>query len=326
MAFTVRVLFSGITAFVPDVPFGSSTPPRVMTVLFPNALRASLPSRLPRDVAELERRIVAPHYPVLQFAEKNLRPSKNQLGFFIREQLGQRRGVADVVGQDISILPDGRPLGEGSITLIDGKVKDLDKPTPQEREFLSWLKKMDDVVGVATRVKSDFLGPLVPDDQERIVSRVRFSTGRLRTSDLSDEKFEFVEIGGEVPAVVEGELLATQLALEFEAEEKVRLVFRSFGSTEPEKLVLGPSDDDPDEDVEIRLENLEPERLLGIDVEPEGRDGLIIDPDFAVYYDLLDGLRDRAPVRVPLFRDNGGPILGVGKPCSPVGVNAERSS
>ncbi|HEX4965032.1 MAG TPA: hypothetical protein VF173_29760 [Thermoanaerobaculia bacterium] len=325
MAFTFRIIFSGISAFVPDQPFHGKESPSQMTVLFPSVLVPRLPAKTFCDHDELERRIVAPHYPMIQFEMKNLRTSKGLQSLFVREQSTgansiERRGVGCLLNQDITVLPDGRPLSEGKLTLIDGQPVDPDNPTPDEEQYLFWLKNIGDVVGKPSKVGPRFLGPLSKDGD--IATRIRFSTGRLRTAGLSDVKFELLPFGGDAKIGL-GAKLATRVALELEADEKVTLTFRDFESKDGvTKLVFVPSDADPDEDVEIRLENLEPENLLGVPQQTGGEAAVLIDPDFAVYYEFVDGLGTDSQILVPHHaiekEIDGG---GLGKPCSPVGID-----
>jgi hypothetical protein len=327
MAFTFRILFSGISAFVPDKPFAGTTPPHEMTVLFPNALKPSLPAQFLCDPAELERRIVAPHYPVLQFNLDNLQTSGDQFGFFAHEKNSARSGIASLLKQDIIVSPDGRPLEEGSLRLIDGEVSDPENVTEKEEQYLRWLKKMSEVLKAPATVNKRFLGPLSANEND-IVTRIRFSNGRLSTAVLSPGRFEFVPING-TASLGTPQRLATHIALEFEAERYVKLVFRNFGPRNgTTKLVFGPADEDPYREVVIRLENLEPEEILGVPRPTNEADTLIIDPDFAIYYRLVEGLSNGHPVLVPrsvappAIGLVGGPIGGSGKPCSPLGIDA----
>jgi hypothetical protein len=325
MAFTFRIVFSGISAFVPSESFGDEET-SLVTVLFPNALKPSLPAKTLCNPAELEARIVAPHYPILQFNRKNLQKKGNhQYPFFELNEGDNEKGIAKLVIQDIVVSPDGHPLGSGKVQLIDGDVRDPEHPTPEEEQYLRWLKKINEVLpnGPST-INPKFLGSLTPADKKDIVTRIRFSSGRLRTAKVSPDSFEFVPISGGA-GLGAPQRLATSLALELEAEEKVKLVFRNFGSRdEPTRLVFGPDEDDPEEDVEIKLDNREPEGILGI--EEDLINGVLIDPDFAVYYRLVQGLGNSQSLLVPSRVQglsgtaNGG---GVGKPCSPLGIAAQ---
>jgi hypothetical protein len=325
MAFTFRIIFSGLCAFIPDEPFGGHRPPRSMLVLLPNALEPRLlkpPEGDNQSETEKKPVILPPHFPLLLAQSKYLQASQHPQDSFIKEKNG-RLVVVPLVKEDISIWPDGREPRLGGLHLIDGHITDPHHPSPEEEEYLFWLTKVDDILGGGQhRIHPRLLGPLGPDEKE-VVARLRLGIGRLRVHKLSKTPWQYLPLGVPIKDPGAGKRVATELSFEFEAEEKVKLVFRSFGSSTPLKLIFAPAPNEPNEDVEIEVRNLEPDRFLEmpagvLNPAPE------VDPDFSIYYDLLDGYSDGygyprpVPRRVP---PASGPIAGDGKPCSPLGMN-----
>jgi hypothetical protein len=333
MAFTFRIVFSGLIAFVPDKPFDGTEPVKSIHVLLPNALKPRLlkPSKPSDDGSVQEPLILPPHYPLLVFDTKTLQPVRDPQFFFVKENSDSgffsgsatQRGMAPLLSSDITILPDGREPDHGGLRLINGRPKDESNPTEEELQSLSWLKKIDKLGGGIRNVDPRFLESLSKDEKV-IVARLLLTTGRLRTFEVSGPKWQYLELGAPIKDPEAGDRVATKLALEFEADHMVKVVFRSFGSTTPSKLIFAPPAQEPFEDVRIDIQNLEPEKILEMD-QDEDEDlhpAPEIDPDFSIFYDLLEGFGETDPRPVPRrsVPAGAGRSAGDGKPCSPVAV------
>jgi hypothetical protein len=330
MAFTFRIVFSGLCAFVPNKPFGITSQQEVR-VLLPNVLKARTiqrPQPDADDVLASDAFILPPHFPLLTFDERTLRQSSGQIFHFVKERLdldkpaGRRTGVTLLQKQDLYVWPDGREPRPESLRLINGPVENLDNPSAEEKESLFWLTKIDELLGAGRPPIPELLRESLDQEENRIITRIRLQEGRLKTHSLTDPRWEYLPVG-QVPVLGAGKKVARSLALELEADEKVKLVFRAFGSADTQKMIFAPPLDDPHEDVEIQLLNLEPDNLLGVKEEEE-EEALSpsIDPDFAVYYDLIKGFQKQEPRPIPQrFTGEGAErITGDGKPCAPTGM------
>jgi hypothetical protein len=328
MAFTFRIVFSGICAFVSDRRIGSRKPPRTMTVLLPNAIEPSFIGTIPKGEVVGPEHILPPHYPLLQFNVSNLQSCEHQASHFTKEEVRDNKilhtGAMSLLGQDLALWPDGREPGSslGSIRLIDTAIPEEDQDdeslTQDQRKSLRWLTSLSDIKP-RSAIKPALLGSLRKDDEKLIAARVRFTTGRLSTVDLSTPKWQYLPVGI-IPKDDSGKRVAIQLALELEVEEKMKLMFQPFGQPGLSKLIFAPSTDAPHDDVEVNIQNLEPNSFLGfpVDVDRE-KEGTPIDPDFSIYYQLVDlGEDDTRPVPQRLVQKGDTLGGGYGRPCSPV--------
>jgi hypothetical protein len=106
--------------------------------------------------------------------------------------------------------------------------------------------------------------------------------------------------------------VSARLAFEFTFEEEVSVVFKGFGGKNRRRLVFAPAEGRDCDDVEIVVSNLEADDLLGVPVEE--RYGDSADPDFSIYYKLVDFpeylsgsfLRDYAPRVLVRARSGAG--------------------
>lgn len=329
MAFTFRIVFSGLCAFVPSKSFDNSYPEKVR-VLLPNVLRARTvlrPKPDADDVLESDAFILPPHFPLITFDERTLRQCNVQQFHFVKERpdlddpAAQRMGVALLQKQDIFIWPDGHQPKAQSLRLINPKVENRASPTAEELESLSWLTKIDGLLGRPRPVISDLLRDSLDEKEDRIISRVLLQEGRLKTHSLTSPRWEYLPVG-KAATLGAGERVAKSLALELEANEKVKLIFRSFGSADTQKMIFAPPLDAPHEDVEIQLLNLEADDLLGVKAE-EKKPSPGIDPDFSVYYDLIKGFKEQEARPIPqrFLGDGAELITGDSKPCAPTGMS-----
>jgi len=318
MPFTFRIVFTGLCAFVPDKPFDEG--PTQVQVLLPNVLKArSVHPPEPVEPKESDSLILPPHLPMLTFNMKHLRPSDGQPTFFVKDRLDldERLGMVLLLNEDLAVQAEAPDPGA---LQINNEPVDPSKPlTAAQRKSMFWLTKVDEkLVGTDRRVRSELLGPL-SSDEKKIISRILLTTGLLSTNKLSEAGWQYLEIDEPI-AKGNGRRIATQLALELKSEKPVVLSMRGFGAPQGGKIVFAPPKDSND-DVEINIQNLEPDIFLGV---PQGQQAPHIDPDFSVYYDLLEGLQegDRQPI-LRRFKGKTGKVegsAGDGKPCSPAGM------
>jgi hypothetical protein len=329
MAFFI-IKFSGLCAFVPDQPFGGPAAPQAMQVLLPNLLRTRIltppDGALPADAQELERRILPPHYPMLSFDLKFYRQDPKEADFLVVQEApgAASIGVLMLLQQEVSIRPDGQELQPGGLRLVNDPVPDPLHPTPDEERSLFWLTKMNEVLAVQRHIEPRLNGALAANESA-IISRIRFAAGELSTSQRTPRRWQFLP-AGTAPQATAGNRVAVELALVIEANT-LDLVLSSFGSPGSTTLSFAPSADDPTRNVEIRIQNLEPERLLGIPVD-SSQPLPSLDSDFEIYYPLLQGFNPADPRPIPqrIVRSGDDFISAGAKPCSPAGINPGSNS
>jgi hypothetical protein len=323
MAFTFRILFSGLCAFVPDKPFDSQ--PEKIQVLLPNVLKARpvTPPVNPDldEVPETDEFILPPHLPMLTFDMKNLRPSDGQPSFFIRDRIdiGERIGMFLLLQEDL-VLQAETP-DPGGLQMNNVQVDVSTKPTTKEqRRSLLWLSKLDEALpGQNLTVDPGLTGPL-GSPEKRIVSRILLKSGLLATNGLSEPGWQYLGIDDPIKKGG-GRRVATQLALELKTEKPVEINFQNFGSGQTGRMLFSPPQGSEEEDVEITIQNREPDIFLGV---PQGQQAPHRDPDVSVYYDLLQGFSPTAkrPI-LRRFRSPTGKVegsAGDSKPCAPLGI------
>jgi hypothetical protein len=324
--------FSGLCAFVPNQPFGGEVAPESIQVLIPNLLRARALSPvngvLPTNPEELNRSILPPHYPMMSFDMKFRRDDpalKEPEYLVIQESTGADKiGVLMLLEQDVSIRPDGQEPQPGSLSLVNDPVPDPLHPTPQQERSIFWLTKLEEVlsellVPERRRLTSRLRVPPAAGETD-VIARIQFSAGELSTSRLTPKRWE-LRPAGNPPQVTAGRRVAVELALVIEAQ-RLDLVVRNFGSDEPTTLSFAPPVSDPEANVEIRIQNLEPERLVGIPID-NTQPVPSLDSDFEIYYPLLQDFDPVAvrPIPQRIVRSGDDFISAGGKPCSPSGIN-----
>jgi hypothetical protein len=332
MAFTFRIRFSGLCAFVPDEPFNSE-PKQIqkqIQVLLPNVLKARsvTPSQKPDpdEVPETDQFILPPHLPMLTFDMKNLRPSDGQPSFFIKDRLdiGERFGMLLMLQEDIVLDP--KAPEPGGLQMNNVPVDFSKAPTKEQRRSLLWLSRIDKaLLGQTPTVDSALTGPFgsLGSQEQRIISRIFLKSGLLSTNRLSEPGWQYLEINDPIKKG-NGRRVAIELALELQTEEPVEISFQNFRSGQTGRMLFSPPQDSKD-DVEITIQNLEPDIFLGV---PQGEPAPHLDPDFSVYYGLLQGLSPTA--KRPILRRFKGPTgkiegevegsSGNSKPCAPSGI------
>ncbi|HEX5720083.1 MAG TPA: hypothetical protein VF179_28260 [Thermoanaerobaculia bacterium] len=299
MAYTLRVLFSGLCAFVPNKPFDQlNDPPTEVTVLLQNLLRPkpltlSLPTAGPID-EEIEESVTAasddgsngsnflePHFPVLELDLCDVHPQSLRKPDLRREETG--KGGCFLFGEEISF----------DLNLKKGQKRRLripDDPTfhPRgqqaeetrfDKESLYWLARLDKA-SPGNFVDPELLTePLSLVGNPPILTRLKLTHGFLRVSKLSDKVCEFHPPDPQRPY---RQKIATELALDIEGiTGPVVIVGRDPNGVE-KRLTLTPVKSPGL--VEIRIQNRELDSLLGIPnllMPPDEK------PDFEVFYSLI---------------------------------------
>jgi len=325
MQFNFKIEFSGLCAFVPEQSFGEKVGQKV-TVLVPDALKARPvhpTGAVPLPLRETDQLILPPHLPMLIFDHADLQSPGGAPPFTILgdSQAGddERKGVFLMIRQDVEIQPDRKD----GVELFNPEVPDpLNPRSDDEKKSLFWLAKIDDVLGAHRRIEPRLLGAL-DDREEEVISRVVLNTGRLRAEPPTTGLWQFLPIDEPIRDTRRERPVASKIVLEVPAVDQAAIVVRSFGEEGAgQRFVFAPREDATE--VTVQIVNLEPDLLLGVPVSPHAPVP-DVDPDFSIYYNLIDGFGDKEPRPIlrRRLREGNGFISGESKPCAPMGVNRE---
>lgn len=309
MAYTLRVLFSGLCAFVPNKPFDQlDDPPTEVTVLLRNLLRPVPLENSPEGVA------LDPHYPLVEFDLADLHPLSPRKPDLRRDDTG--RGACLLFGQEISFdlgLPEDeeRKLTTPSDPERQPAQGDT-RSTPNNQDSLYWLAKIKKASPdhfVASRFIDD---PLTLEEETEILARLKLTHGFLRASKLSDQVCTFEPANGNDHYEQQ---IATELALDIQGVEGPAVIVLRAPDGSERNLMLSPVRRSGL--LEIRIQNREIDDLLGI---PKA----LLPPremsDFQVFYDLVEPAQGatatvrRFPKQPP---PNGNPSLKNPSLCPP---------
>ncbi len=246
MAYTFRILFSGLCAFVPNRPFNNpDDPPDHVDVVLPNLLAGQL---VPSSEATRPPDILVPHFPYLEFDPAQLRAANDLPLYFVQERVplqpdGTRQGICPLNWCDIEIWPEGRRPESDTLRIVNGVPHDPIQPQTGsvEMRYLRWLIDMGKIHPGSEKLKPELLQPLVATDS-RVIARVKLQAGQLYTDQISDEVFEFHPVGSESEDGTFKQKVALKLALEIDVEHEVKIVLNSFDGTR-RRLLFAPRSD-----------------------------------------------------------------------------------
>lgn len=331
---TCRIIFSGLCAFVPHGGYllTPDDPPSYITALIPNVL-------VPTEICYEEyRAIVPPHFPLLGFNLGDLRSGDTRdFLHFQKTSDTHEKGLHPLLRREVEIWIDGRKPEPDEVECVH---RPADCPFFQDDD-LYWLVRMEEAYGNDCAIKPQLLRSLVGEDL--VTSRLKMTTGTFMVTEVKEEwyperlsalspiKDKKILLGrgqrsrtesldAEPAEEYEGKV-ATRLALEIEFEEEVAFVIKEYGGKDPRTLVFAPPEG-PEDLVEIVIQNLEANEHFGFpdDIPVPamyGDDSVLIDYDFAIYYDMLVFNEDSVEKRALVGIDTTG---GFGKPCSPAVV------
>ncbi|RMH22606.1 MAG: hypothetical protein D6696_02945 [Acidobacteria bacterium] len=310
MAFNARIVFTGLCAFVPNKPFEEG--PDTVHVLLPDL-------RLPRIVRE-DYPPLSPHFPVVTFASENLQegsPGQPDRKYLIGKKT---RFLSAAAAREVRIEPDGKNHdGDRQLQVIANGLNGKERPANGQEADLHWLLRGADAG--AALVRSDLpltRGPLT----DEITTRVKLGFGTLKTHRLHRDPN-----GGLIlwrfepdPKKRGGRAVATQLAWEITGvKTHLDVVFHDGNAADKPIRLVPRKGATPDEWVEVRIENSEIERVLGLEdlLFDDGAGPIEYDSDVAAYASLASVRPTEAPILVA--EDQGH--TGDRKACSPCGFN-----
>jgi hypothetical protein len=274
MSYTLRVLFSGLCAFVPNRPFDRlEDPPTQVTVLLPNLLKPQ-----PLDTNSPSGNTLEPHFPLLGFDLSDLHPQSQRKPDLWREASG--KGACLLYGEEISLELNIPSNGHSKLTIptrSENQPKEKqEEATPTDRESLYWLSRLDRATPKHFVIPTLLTDSLSQEDNPPLLARMRLEQGFLRVSKLSERVCRFDGSNGYIQQI------ATELALDIPGVEgPAAIVLRGSDGTE-RSLTLTPVRKPGV--VEIRIENRELDDLLGIPQEMFPPRELA---DYQVFYKLV---------------------------------------
>ena len=184
----LRIKFSGLCTFVFNHSLKKEgSQPTEVTVLLQRLIRARpLPRVLGAKPETLDQ-----HFPLLDFnlADYDLSASRRRADFHcIPGADGQMtRGTCLLIGEDLTILPDGNEMERHALALSNAEPKEPSSPrlTRQERDSLWWMATLEDVFRDKSAINPEILDT-PPGANQPILARVTLTEGLLRTLELTD--------------------------------------------------------------------------------------------------------------------------------------------
>lgn len=307
----LRIKFSGLCTFIFDRPLkgkGGAAAPAEATVLLQRLTRArKLQSNLGAEPEILDQ-----HFPLLEFdlADYDTPGSSRRPDVHCHPDPDGRmtQGTCLLVGEDLTILPDGRRLERHALELSSDPPKSPDRLTKQDRDSLYWMATLEDVFPGKAAILDEILN-LPPASNQPILARVMLTEGRLRTLEVTDAPCIIVP-------PVDGPDFSQQVATSFEFavpfcnSVTIRSSALRNGKTTVGDMIFRPVGGS---DVQLEIMNMEINRLVGLDPA----NGPRAEADFGVYADLL---KER-PDRIPFLRQTiaGDPASAPHSTCVPAG-------
>jgi hypothetical protein len=298
-------------------------PPDHVDVILPNLLGGQL---VPSLVPDRDPDILVPHFPYLEFDPRHLQQASGLPPYFLHQRVlaaseAETRGYCPLNWQDLEVHPEGKPQ-KGALRIVNGEPQDLTKPqTAEERRYLHWLIDMEKIHSGSGQFNADLLKPLAKGDT-KVIARVKLQSGLLSTDQVSSKVFEFHPVGSASNWNENKgwrQVVAVQLALEFEVEHEVKILLTGFDESRS-RLIFAPPADKLYDDVTVVIHNRELDPLLDFTMPAAPQSPTTAsehyDPDFKVFYELST----RKPTNSwPLPHGPSGTGGGDHRPCSPAG-------
>jgi hypothetical protein len=274
MSYTLRVLFSGLCAFVPNRPFDQlDDPPTQVTVLLPNLLKPE-----PLDTNSPSGTTLDPHYPLLGFDLSDLHPQSQRKPDLSREATG--KGACLLYGEEISLELNTPGNGHSKITIPSRPEAQPQanqvKATLADQDSLYWLSRLDKATPNHFVNPKLLTIPLSQEDNPTLLARMKLDQGFLRASRLSELVCDFHGANGYVQQI------ATELALDITGVEGPSAIILRSADGRERSLTLTPVRRPGL--IEIRIANLELDDFLGI---PERMFPIRELADYQVFYKLV---------------------------------------
>ncbi|HVF59147.1 MAG TPA: hypothetical protein VNJ70_04975 [Thermoanaerobaculia bacterium] len=345
MSYTFRVVFDGICAYVPELPFftrpaagdpwkAQVDPIPSLAVLLPDLRRAGKASpdkptlNLPKSRD--------PHFPLLTFRLDDLREGTTRRVDLVCRDISERdeQGLLFLRREQIRFEVDcenGKSF-TFSKWLPDTLDKQNNHPKPasgqlRELQSLWWLPALDRIVDVdavpdATKAKTTVLPSFYGPFPDGLIARVECGGGHLRTHDFnrgtdgSPVVWRFAKPEKPDEEGVWNRAIANSLALEFyDVRNAVRIeIKRLANDVVTRHLVLAPAPGASRPVLEISISNREPELLF----EEEGFGRLALpDMDFQAFYEKLSPVDPKKLPDLPVPYPARKAFFGIReKPCA----------
>lgn len=318
MSFTLRVVFEGVCAFVPDIPIFDQNEVGDWIAAQPNSMTVLLPDL--REPAEAsystpQKRVFRhSHFPVLEFDNDLLDVAKSTRSVHhLRKVGGTTRGYCLLDKEEI-FLPSAGGFSVDHTIPADHKV-----PSKKDMESLWWVPRLRAIStnqGYWKVQKTKNPSPNV-DLPKAIVAALKLAHGALRVIDFNQDATGKLQNWRFALPLKSGpgawnRPIGTALALDLNVstpEVAIELQVRKEGGVEARtRLVFCPAV--PQAVVTLRVLNVEIEKLFfpagsfAVEGSP--------DPDFEAFYNLTV---DPTPGPVPDL--GAGQVGDETKPCAP---------
>lgn len=313
MSYTLRLIFEGVCAFVPDKPFftnGLPGQPTSMSVLIPDLRRAQVGAT---------KRMRDAHFPVLSFELENLVRAKSTrfVDLVFREDLAKNEHGLCILRNEVVTVDsiEGRPQNfQFASTVPLGQVP----ANMAELSSVFWLPRIAEIqpgYEKAMRPLNPKRFKLVPPE---LIGAVQIDRGFFRClgfnrDDSGDPRiwrFAKDDDGAGVWNRVVGNRFALEL---FDLTMPVSLLLDARTiDPQPTQLTFFPRQNESL--VEVEVSNLEPEQIFadsGLHIEASP------DPDFEEFYGRISSNRNPTPPVIPNLKRRQSGLGDVRKPCAP---------
>ena len=334
--FTLRLVFEGICAFVPDSPFfyrdgqGKSQAgnPSSLAVLLPDVRSAGIANWETQPAGKVEDPCYrASHAPLLSLNPGNVAGSSGMLvhGFFNDPQTGEMR-VLHVLDNEALTFGDGTsvwPQLSFESTIPDPETLPLPGTCPQLRSSLWWLPRLSEISPAHQWCDARLLtAPPAKFKELGVACRIDVPGGHLSTAAFNKDGTEFWNYGS-VTRGADGKLqyppddlqvwrkaIGNEILCEIEipdTEVVLNLVNKGGASA---SATLRPGADGI---VEVRIANAELDAVI---LRPESLPSAtpLPDADFQAFYPFATA-SETTPWPAPLFSSDPRPGIHA-KPCS----------
>jgi hypothetical protein len=345
VAYTFRVIFDGVCAYVPDQRFFEKdketemfhprtkecnlNPPRSLAVLLPDLRRPGRP-KVP-DHPGLNFPVFRdPHFPLLEFDLGDLRVGTTRRVDLVCRDISCRdeKGLLFLRREQIRfrMKAENSELFSFADTIPDDQCQATPDPgSPDQLESLWWLTDLGRIVEYnesATLVKPEFLPSYRGPFPDGLIARVECIGGRLRTydfnRDLDGKPLPWRFAAPDADPEDDGywnRALSNSVALEFfDVRDEVHIELKRLANEViVEELVLAPAPGASRPILEVHISNREPDLLF----QEEGFSrSALPDMDFQPFYELSQACEDDIP-GLPIPNPDKSTFFGIReKPCA----------
>jgi len=275
----LRITFSGLCTFIFDQPLkADGSKPTEVTVLLQRLTQA----RQLSNKASARPEILDQHFPLLVFGLPDYDPASTRFAdvHCTPDATGKMtKGTCLLMGEDLTILIDGRRMERNSLELSKEKPENPASTSlsKRERESLWWMATLGDVFEGTPKINPAILNT-PPGSNQPILARIQASEGQLRTLELTDFPCTIVPPGKSI--FNRRVAMSFELAIPFTSSITFKSVANRNGRTTESELIFRPAGGG---DLQIGISNMEINRFVGLDPA----NGPRAEADFGVYAELL---------------------------------------